>query len=116
MTHLAQARGRFHRPVLQDRMVVRMAAVAAALTLVVSAALPGRAQQDAKQTQKNTKPSTPLYLANGSVELGGHMITKSGSMPMWATLVNQSTGPRILEASLFAHSTDTHKTPFFDSL
>ena len=79
MTHLVHARGRLHRPVLQNRKVVRMAAVAAALTLIVSAGLPGRAQEQAKEAKKN-QPSTPAYLTNGSIELGGHMITKSGSV------------------------------------
>src|ERR1019366_2615628 len=35
---------------------------------------------------------------------------------MWATLVNQSSGGRILGQSLEMHSVDTSKTRFFDTL
>jgi hypothetical protein len=69
----------------------------------------------AQEEQKNSKPSH-FYLTNGSVELGGHMISRSGSDPMWATLVNQQTGPRMLQALFHAHSSDPRKTPFFDDM
>jgi len=56
------------------------------------------------------------YITHESIELGGHMVDRSGSLAMWDTLVNVHTGPRILSHSLSVHSTNSRKTPFFDSL
>jgi len=56
------------------------------------------------------------YLIHQSLEVGGRMTTTSGSAAMWSTLVNQSSGGRILGQSLEMHSVDPSKTPFFDTL
>lgn len=61
------------------------------------------------------KPSK-AYVTHESIELGGHIVNRSGSAPMWATLVNEYSGPRVLSHTLEMHSLDTRKTPFFDSL
>ena len=68
-----------------------------------------------------TAPEKPrkaehVYAVHESVELGGHMVGRSGSGAMWNTMVNQRTGPRILSHSLTIHSVDPRKTPFFDDL
>ena len=45
------------------------------------------------------------------------MITqRDGSDAMWATMVNQGTGMRVLNQSLEIHSLNPSKTPFFDTL
>jgi hypothetical protein len=68
------------------------------------------------------KPAAPAevkagsYLVHQSLEVGGRITSVTGSQSMWDTLVNQGSGGRILGQSLDMHSTDTHKTPFFDSL
>jgi len=56
------------------------------------------------------------YVVHESIELGGHIVDRSGSVPMWSTLVNLQSGPRILSQSLSMHSVDTKKTPFYDDL
>lgn len=56
------------------------------------------------------------YRVHESVELGGRLTDRSGSRAMWATMVNQSTGMRVLDHSLEMRTTDRTKTPFFDTL
>ena len=36
------------------------------------------------------------YSVHSMVELGGRFAEKDGSRPMWATMVNQTTGARVL--------------------
>jgi len=80
------------------------------------------AAQAAKKAPE-TKPATPPdgktvgnYRVHQMVELGGRIAERSGSIPMWATMVNQTTGFRVLAQSLDMHSMNTSKTPFFDVL
>ncbi len=35
---------------------------------------------------------------------------------MWATMVNEASGMRVIGQSLTMHSVDKSKTPFFDTL
>ena len=56
------------------------------------------------------------YRVHQMIDLGGRFAEKSGSNAMWATMVNQSTGARVLGQELVMHTIDPHKTPFFDSL
>ena len=56
------------------------------------------------------------YMVHSMIELGGTITDKEGSSAMWATMVNQGTGMRLVGQSLEMHSTDTAKTPFFDTL
>jgi hypothetical protein len=56
------------------------------------------------------------YAIHESVELGGHMIARSGSLAMWDTLVNLHTGPRILSHTLNMHTLNPKRTPFIDDL
>jgi hypothetical protein len=56
------------------------------------------------------------YSVHSMVELGGRFAEKSGSDAMWATMVNQTTGARVLGQSTEMHTLDPHKTPFFDTL
>jgi len=56
------------------------------------------------------------YQVHQMLELGGHIVDQSGSDAMWATMVNQTAGFRVLGQSLTMHSTNPSKTPFFDVL
>jgi hypothetical protein len=56
------------------------------------------------------------YLVHQSIELGGRITSTGGSTAMWDTMVNQSSGMRVLGQSLELRSVDTRKTPFFDTL
>src|SRR3954451_2866281 len=56
------------------------------------------------------------YSVHSMVELGGRFAEKDGSRAMWATLVNQTTGARVLGQSMQMHTLNPGKTPFFDTL
>ena len=56
------------------------------------------------------------YITHQSIELGGHIVDQSGSSPMYSTLVNIQTGPRILSQSLTMRATDPSHATFFDNL
>ncbi len=55
------------------------------------------------------------YLVHESIELGGRITDRTGSVDMYNTLVNLHSGPRILEQTLSLQST-THSGNLFDSL
>src|ERR1700734_3485339 len=75
-------------------------------------------KQEAKTqaTPPSAPPATPPpeekekmirgYITHQSIELGGHIVDQSGSSPMYSTLVNIQTGPRILSQSLTMRATD----------
>ena len=56
------------------------------------------------------------YTMHSNVELGGVITQRDGSRSMWATMVNEGTGMRVLNQSLELRTTDPLKTPFFDRL
>ncbi|UWZ86481.1 hypothetical protein [Occallatibacter riparius] len=56
------------------------------------------------------------YQVHSMVDLGGRFAEKNGSRAMWATMVNQTTGARVLGQEVQMHTVDPHKTPFFDTL
>ena len=59
------------------------------------------------------------YLVHQEIELGGRIVVdKTGSEPMWATMVNQVSGFRVVEpVSQDMHSLNNHqKRPSFDTL
>ena len=56
------------------------------------------------------------YQVHSMVDLGGRFAEKEGSRAMWATMVNQTTGARVLGQEVRMHTVDPHKTPFFDTL
>jgi len=74
------------------------------------------AAKPAKQASEPAAKTVGGYLVHQSLEVGGRVTTTSGSAAMWATLVNQGSGGRILSQSLDMHSVDRSKTRFFDSL
>jgi hypothetical protein len=76
----------------------------------------------AARAQQAPAPSAPEektiggYVTHQSVELGGHIVEQSGSGPMYDTLVNIHTGPRILTQSLTMRAKDPLHATFFDNL
>jgi hypothetical protein len=82
---------------------------------------PPPAAKAAQPTEK--KPASPAdgkvmggYQVHSMIDLGGQFVEKSGSAAMWATMVNQTAGARVLGQELHMHTLDPHKTPFYDTL
>lgn len=115
------------------RSVSRWCTLTAAVILAGCAALCGSAQeQPAAQTAAQSKPAPkpapakPAENADGKtmggyqvhsmIDLGGRFAEKEGSRAMWATMVNQTTGARVLGQEVRMHTINPHKTPFFDTL
>ncbi len=80
----------------------------AALLVSVSAAA-----QDTTPPKGTIKDGYEIYQ---SFDLGGHIAEYSGSDPMYDTLVNLQSGPRILAQSLEMHAVGKTKFPLFDTL
>ncbi len=99
--------------------------LAAVLCAGGAKAVPAQEQPNAAAPQKpaEKKPAAAPqekimggYKVHSMVELGGRFAEKDGSRAMWATMVNQTTGARVLSQSLDMHTLDPRKTPFFDTL
>jgi len=76
----------------------------------VASPAPPPAPSPAKETVKGG------YAIHQSVDFGGHIVEHSGSDPMYATLVNIQSGPRLLNQSLEMHAVGKVKYPVFDTL
>jgi hypothetical protein len=87
----------------------------AAMLLVVltGASAPG---QEAPPPQEPEGKVIGEYVTHHSIELGGHIVDQSGSGPMYNTLVNIHSGPRILSQSLSMRAKDPSHATFFDNL
>ena len=99
------------------------AAIMAIGTINAFAQKPQAATTDqAKPAAEKKAPAPPAerrvgnYTMHSSVELGGVITQRDGSRAMWATMVNEGTGMRILNQSLELHSLNPSKTPLFDTL
>ena len=85
-----------------------------------------QAQPEAAKTVKPVTEKKPVpapaekivggYQVHQMIELGGRITERSGSSAMWSTMINQTTGMRVLGHSLEMHSVNPSKTPFFDTL
>ena len=100
-----------------------VAAMASGTAILGFAQATPDAAKPAKQVTEKPAPAAPApkviggYEVHQAIELGGRITAnKSGSDAMWATMVNQSTGMRVLSHSLEMHSLDPSKTPFFNTL
>ncbi len=114
---------------LTDALLNCMRGAAAAVLMVVVSVV-AKAQDTPPPTHQATSPSIPQatpppaqedkifkgYLTHQSIELGGHIVDQSGSGPMYATLVNIQSGPRILSQWLTMRATGTAHAVFFDNL
>lgn len=107
----------------------RLSALTAAVILVLGGTLTGWGQQPQAVQSESAKPAVEKkpaaepkermsgnYAMHSSVELGGVLTQKDGSSAMWATMVNEGTGMRVLNQSLELRTTNPRKTPFFDRL
>ncbi len=79
-------------------------------------------EQAAKPAAQEKKaPAPPAekvvgnYAMHSSIELGGVISQWDGSSAMWATMVNEGTGMRMLSQSLEMRTVNPSKTPFFDT-
>jgi hypothetical protein len=119
-----------------SQAVLRFRALTLATILATGVAVAGSAQDQpapapakpapeaakAAQTAPAKKPAAAEgkviggYQVHSMIDVGGRITEKDGSSAMWATMVNQTTGARILGQSLQMHSLDPFKTPFFDTL
>ena len=88
--------------------------LALALATIIYTATPSSAR--AQAMPDSDKRVVDGYAIHQTIELGGHIVDKSGSPAMWDTLVNLESGPRILNYALNMHSVDTRKTPFYNDL
>ncbi|CAN5654230.1 hypothetical protein BH10ACI4_BH10ACI4_24070 [soil metagenome] len=63
------------------------------------------------------KVSPEAYTIHQTIDFGGRIVDRSGSGPMWNTLVNESSGPRLFGQNLQMHAKD-HSAPrlLFDDL
>jgi hypothetical protein len=83
---------------------------------------PAASSEKATSTPEKKAPAPPAekivgnYTMHSMIELGGVITTKDGSEAMWATMVNEGTGMRMLNQSLEMHTVNPSKTPFFDTL
>ncbi len=100
-----------------------VAALASGTAMLGYAQTTPDAAKPAKQVTEKKPAAAPApkviggYEIHQAIELGGRITAnKSGSDPMWATMVNQGTGMRVLSHSLEMHSLDPSKTPFFNTL
>ncbi|MGA8727303.1 MAG: hypothetical protein WB608_01025 [Terracidiphilus sp.] len=100
-----------------------VAAMASGPAMIGFAQTTPDAAKPAKQVTETKAPAAPGpkiiggYAVHQEIELGGRIVAnQSGSDAMWATMVNQSTGMRVLSHTLEMHSLNPSKTPFFNTL
>lgn len=94
------------------RLYVRVLMVASSI-LAVSLVAATLTAQDTTQTKGTVKDGFAIHQ---SIDLGGHIADHSGSDPMYDTLVNLHSGPRILAHTLEMHKVGKTSIPFFDTL
>ena len=107
----------------------RLNALTAAVILAIGGTLSGFGQQPQAVQSETAKPAAEKkpaaepkekmsgnYTMHSNVEVGGVITQKDGSDAMWATMVNEGTGMRIINQSLELRSVNPSKTPFFDRL
>ncbi|WP_026441612.1 hypothetical protein [Pseudacidobacterium ailaaui] len=92
------------------RTVILRLLAGVGVALFVLTMTPRSAAQDTTGTVKDG------YAIHQSIDLGGRIVDYSGSGPMYDTLVNLQSGPRILSQALEMHAVGKIKYPFFDSL
>jgi len=108
-------------------MIARVRTLTLVAILGAGCAIAGLAQEQpsaakaAKPAEKKTAAPAEGkvmggYNVHSMVELGGRFAEKDGSRAMWATMINQTTGARVLNQSVQMRTIDPHKTPIFDRL
>src|ERR1017187_10125113 len=96
---------------LSGLAVPRFAAALGVGALVLSLAAAAQNSPEPKETVRDG------YAVHQSIDVGGRIADRSGSLPMYDTLVNMQSGPRILQQSLEMHAVPQSPHFFlFDSL
>lgn len=85
------------------------------LALLATAA-GARAQEANPQQDNNTNPAAKTYDIHESYDVGGHIANINGSGAMYDTMVNLTSGPRILNSTFEAHALPDAKHTAFDTL
>ena len=93
---------------------VRPALIAYTVGLAFAAVLLSASASAQEEKPKETVADG--YTIHQSVDLGGRVVDSSGSGPMYDTLVNLQSGPRILSQSLDMHAVSGAYHPLFDDL
>ena len=94
----------------------------AAAAAVTQAPAPATTKAVTTPKPADTTPPVPGdnirygYVIHQMVELGGHVSDHSGSSPVYDTMVNLRTGPRILAQSLDMHAVVPSRATLFDTL
>jgi hypothetical protein len=87
----------------------------AVMGLALLIAMIGASAQDV-QPSTNKDASKSNYEVHQSFDVGGHIANINGSRPMYNTLVNLASGPRILNHTMEAHALPGSKHAVFDTL
>ncbi len=105
------------RPFLLRTGVAGLFLLAVACAAGQSAQAPAQSgQAPAQSAQAPEETIKDGYVIHQSADLGGHIANYYGSGPMWATLVNIQSGPRILGQTFEMHSVEGAKHSVFDTL
>ena len=91
-------------------------AVSAVNSVAQTAAPATKPAVEKKAAEPVAEKKVGNYTMHSAVELGGVITENDGSRAMWATMVNERTGMRVLNQSLEMHTINPSKTPFFDTL
>lgn len=96
--------------------VQRVAGSVGVAALLMTAGV-AAAQTQGAQIVPTTPPTAPKgYSVHESINLGGHMVGLSGSGAMYNTMVNMTSGPRVLGETFNMRALPTNKHPLFDHL
>ena len=89
----------------------------AAAVLLGSAGVAGAQMPSAAQQQPAPEITIPQgYSSHHSIDFGGRLTNLVGAGPMYDTLVNLQSGPRVLGENFEMHALPDHKTGAFDDL
>ncbi|MBV8672507.1 MAG: hypothetical protein JOZ33_03650 [Acidobacteriaceae bacterium] len=98
------------------RGVRQLALCALASAAFAATQAQNNAQQTGTSTDKDTGKTVGGYVIHQSIDIGGHIEEKSGSAPMYATLVNIYSGARMLDQSMTMRAVDPGHAIVFDRL
>ncbi len=113
MSWLSRNRNRESAPTGVRRLVMGAGAAILAMATGIAAAQSPVAQIPASATQ----PVAPQgYSLHEAIDLGGHMVSTTGSGAMYDTLVNEQSGPRVLGETFQLHALPGAQHTPIDSL
>lgn len=118
MTNIGWISRRPESMLLPVRLLGAASAIAVAVLVMSTGIAAAQVQTPgAPMPTLNPDPVVPSgYSIHQSVDLGGRMSGLDGSGPMYDTLVNLQTGPRMLGQTVEMHALPGNKHPLFDNL